>query len=179
MKILVLAVCLAFSFPALSQNPDSLNVVLKIDSLLRSAFSLKAAGKMNESKAIIEEAMQMAESRFGKKSKSYSGGLANLAGWYSDVGKYDLAEKFYFECKQICEETGRVNDKDYATLLSNLGLMYYNQGKDYAKAERYLVEGKNLRETLFGTKHPDYHQSLINLANVYGNTERFKEAEAL
>jgi len=68
-----------------------------------------------------------------------------------------------------------------ALIANNLGVAYTDH-RDYAKAEDVHLRALQIRESAFGSSHPDVGQSMANLAVVYharglhAKAERFYKA---
>lgn len=61
--------------------------------------------------------------------------------------------------------------------MNNLGALYSSIG-DYARAEAYHLEAKDIKEKALGREHPDYAASLNGLGNVYSDMGDYARAEA-
>jgi len=91
------------------------------------------------------------------------------------MGNYTLAEQNYLEAKDIRERVLGKENQDYATSLDNLGyatslhnlgLVYVSMG-NYALAEQYHLEVKDIIERILGKEHQDYATALDSLGSVY------------
>nr|WP_232224256.1 tetratricopeptide repeat protein [Mastigocladopsis repens] len=88
----------------------------------------------------------------------------------------DLAVKYYSKAAELQKELGL--ERDLATSLNNLALLYDSQGR-YSEAEPLYQQALELRKRLLGEEHPDVAQSLNNLAYLYRSQGRYIEAEPL
>ena len=70
------------------------------------------------------------------------------------------------------------NHRSYAGTLSELGVVYWSQGK-YAEAEEFHKRALALREKVLGLNHPETAQALNRLALVYKDQGKYTEAEML
>ena len=102
----------------------------------------------------------------------------NLGNLYSDMGRYEKAESFYIEAKNIRKRILGKEHSDYASSLNNLAAYYSDMGQ-YEKAEPFYIEAKNIQEKVLGKKHPDYASSLSMLGNLYSDMGQYEKAEPL
>ena len=102
--------------------------------------------------------------------------LNDLAGVYHHQGNLVEAEPLYQQALAIQEQTLEGEDPATVRTLGNLALLKYSL-KKYAEAEEL-----NKRVLAAREKYPDAHldrgQSLLNLAYVYLQQQRYTEAEA-
>jgi CHAT domain-containing protein/Flp pilus assembly protein TadD len=63
-----------------------------------------------------------------------------------------------------------------ANILWNIGKKYSDSG-NYAQAEKYYIEAKEIREKVLGKEHPDYATSLNNLGALYDDMGDYAQAE--
>ncbi len=86
-------------------------------------------------------------------------GRYNLGNFYSNIGEYVKAEKFYLDAIKM--------DNNFYPAKSNLALLYYNQGK--------LIDAENLFLELI-KNHSDYTQGEYYLGLLYAERQRYNEA---
>jgi len=89
----------------------------------------------------------------------FPSGKFNLGNYYSNIGEFDSAEKFY---NRAIKE-----DNLFYPAKSNLALNYYRQGK--------LKEAENLFLDLIGN-HKEYTEGEYYLGLLYAEQKRYKEA---
>ena len=99
-----------------------------------------------------------------------------LAISYVNQGDYTHAEGYYLEVLDIVEHVLGTDHPNYATSLSNMGVLYDKMG-DYAQAERYYREALSIQERVLGKDHPDYATSLSNIGGLYDNMGDYAQAE--
>ena len=105
--------------------------------------------------------------------------LFNRTGRYlKERAVYAQVEPLYLDALAIREQQLGANHPDTATSLSNLALLYNNQGR-YAEAEPLHRRVLAIREQQLGANHPDTADSLNNLAGLYYQQGRYEEAEPL
>ncbi|MBD2215779.1 tetratricopeptide repeat protein [Calothrix sp. FACHB-1219] len=98
-------------------------------------------------------------------------------GEFQDYKKeQELAIEYLSKAVELQKELGL--EKDLATSLNNLALLYKSQGK-YSQAEPLLIQALELRRRSLGEEHPDFASSLNNLAELYGSQGKYSQAEPL
>jgi CHAT domain-containing protein/Tfp pilus assembly protein PilF len=76
------------------------------------------------------------------------------------------------------QKSGNTESVDYANLLNNLGLVYYDVG-DYEKAEPLLISALKIKKKKLGNKHLEYANTMNNLALLYLEVGKYDAAEPL
>jgi len=71
-----------------------------------------------------------------------------------------------------------IDEKEYALMLNNVGLLLHDQGK-HDEAESLYKQSLEIRKNIFGINHPDVATSLNNLAELYKSQGKYDEAEPL
>ncbi len=129
----------------------------------------------------IQRLENIAEKSYGKKSIAYADGKELFARLHSSFGDYVKAEKEAKEALSIQETILGRNHIKNAYTMSNLGEVMFisNPQKNRKQVENHFVEAKRLVENTFDKRHPQYAESLKNLATIYIENKRYKEAEAL
>jgi tetratricopeptide (TPR) repeat protein len=133
----------------------------------------------------LQELIQQIEER-GEKNSSLATLYSRLGELYKrrlergeaqDYRKeQDLAIEYFIKAAELQKELGL--ERDLATSLHNIGLLYYDQGR-YSEAEPLYKQALELRKHLFGEEDLDVAQSLNNLAELYQDQGRYQEAELL
>lgn len=88
----------------------------------------------------------------------------------------ELAIEYLSKAVELQQQLGL--EKDLATSLNNLALLYESQGR-YSKAEPLFIQTLALRRKYMGEEHPDVATSLHNLALLYESQGKYSEAEPL
>ena len=129
----------------------------------------------------IQRLENISEKSYGKKSIAYADGKELFARLHSSFGDYVKAEKEAKEALNIQESILGRNHIKNAYTMSNLGEVMFisNPQKNSKAVENHFVEAKRLVENTFDKRHPQYAESLKNLATIYIENKRYKEAEAL
>ncbi|MDO8368261.1 MAG: tetratricopeptide repeat-containing protein [Saprospiraceae bacterium] len=162
---------LLLSIPALSiaQKTDSLEAILRIDSLVERCMVLTEKKQFEEAVLLIKTGEKLAVEQHGRNSAGYATCVFNHGKTLHTWGKTDDAEPFYIVAKEIQEKVLGKEHPDYATSLHQMALLYRDKS-EFAHAESLMLEAKNIREKALGKDHPDYASSLNNLGGLY----RFK-----
>jgi tetratricopeptide (TPR) repeat protein len=102
--------------------------------------------------------------------------LNNVAAHYERMERFDEAQRFYAEAKAVFERLPNGDkEPDYALVLNNLGLLYFDQGK-LAEAESLLHVALEIREAHYGSKHQYVAETLVNLAELSLQETRTEDA---
>ncbi len=161
MKTLKLIFLLFFTFSLSFAQEKTWEVVYK------EADSLMQKRNFKESIPLYETALILAETGFGKTNEKYlmtRNGIGRCAIFIWDKEK---ATKFLNENITLCKDYG-LKSAIYAQALHNTGTFYLpsEQGNQVDLAKKYLSEALAIRKDILGKKHPDYANSLNNLANL-------------
>ena len=145
-------------------------------ALLNNAgFYLKNRGQYREAAPLMQYALTIGETRYGRDHPNTSSLLHNLAILYNDQGKYEEAEPLYQRALAIREKVLGPEHPDTASTLNSLAILYKNQGK-YEEAEQLHQRALAIREKVLGPEHPDTALTLDNLAILYKNQGKDEEA---
>jgi len=148
------------------------------EALTDLGISYNSRGKYEQARAVLEQAVGQIDNGIGKNSMKLVAPLQMLGGVHLALGQPDLAEAVWRRRLALCEtESGDHADLRRGAALSDLALLHA-QAKQYAEAERLLLQALALRKKAdlrptFGTA-----VALNRLANVYRDSGRAQEAEA-
>ena len=115
--------------------------------------ALDEQGKYQEALPFAQEAVRLAETKFGKDDDDTSLYLNGLGSLYDALGDYDKAEPLYKRALEINEKALGPDHPQVATGLNNLGLLYKTLG-DYDKAEPLYKRALEIDEKALGPDHP-------------------------
>jgi tetratricopeptide (TPR) repeat protein len=159
------------AFPATAQDD--------MGSLYKRAMELYRKRDYQGALPRFEEALKLAEERYGKSSPLLSLELNNLGEVYRALGRYEAAEPLFKRAIALDEETrDREDDPGLATSLNNLALVYREQER-FKEAEPLYKRSLALLERMLGAGHPDVAKSLNNLAMLYREEGRPDDARPL
>ena len=101
------------------------------------------------------------------------------AGYYLWIrGQFALSELLQKQTLDIRKETLGLHHPDVAQSMSNLALVYSDQGK-YDQAEPLYQQALAICENSLGPEHPDVARNLNNLAELYREQGKYDQAEPL
>jgi len=102
----------------------------------------------------------------------------NIGSFLDDMSLYSDALYFKEHALKINIKKFNPQSANYARLISDLGMIYWGQGK-YEDAEALHKQALKIREKTLGPEHTNVATSLANLALVYHSQGKYTEAEAL
>lgn len=105
--------------------------------------------------------------------KNYEEGLA-----YFQAENHSQAIDFFEQSLQKLQKKEGKKNKNYLQVGSYLAISYIKT-KQYEKAEKLLLEVKDLTKTLFGAEGSTYLQAADNLADLYQIQKHFPKAQAV
>jgi len=91
--------------------------------------------------------------------------------------KWEEAEKYYLEAKDIFERLYSENIPEMASLYNNLAFIYLDN-KNFEKAENAFKKALEIKLDLLGENHPNLGLSYINLGMLYFIIEDYNNAES-
>jgi serine/threonine-protein kinase len=101
--------------------------------------------------------------------------LANVAGVYHLMGKYDEELKRLEEARAIFERAQGIESLATINVYNNLGNTLWSMGR-HEEARQYHERVLELRQKVQGPEHPAIAQTLNNLSNVYVAMGRYEQA---
>ena len=104
--------------------------------------------------------------------------FCNRAWYYTEQGKYEIAEAMAKEGMHDRVELLGAEHPDTLTSMGGLALTYRYQGR-WKEAKELQLQVMETRKRVLGAEHPDTLISMGNLASTYRNQGRWKEAEEL
>ncbi len=176
MKTKLLFLFFAMPFIGFAQNPDSLKIVLQIDSLINLEIKYAKERKWEESLEALEQAKQLTFEAFGNTHPFYTKSLANQGRTYKLMQKYEESEQCFIQAKELQEKYLGKENASYANTLNNFSNLYVAMRR-YEKAEPLLLECLEIRERVLGKDHHNYANTLINLSRLYHSMGDYDKAE--
>ena len=93
----------------------------------------------------------------------YATALANLAGLYLRLERYNEAEENLHKAAEIYENEVGVGTPHYYMILNSLGIARLKQGDAAGAAEHFRRAAEKAKE-MFGEEHPEYQKLLRHIA---------------
>ena len=145
-------------------------------ALLNNAgFYLKNRGQYREAEPLLQDALTIGETMYGRDHPNTYALLNNLALLYSNQGKYEEALPLHQRALAINEKALGPEHPDTALTLDNLAILYADQGK-YEEALPLYQRALAINEKALGPEHPDTAGTLDNLAILYADQGKYEEA---
>lgn len=133
----------------------------------------------DEVEKLMMEARDIIANKLGKDNPQYAEIMKNIAVLYISEKKYELAFNSLTIAESIWKaKTGKKNNINSASIYTLTGDVYYQQ-KNYAKAEEFYTQSKDLYEKFFSITHPEYVKVLSKLSKVSYMKQDFKKAKKL
>ncbi|KAL5359328.1 hypothetical protein BJX96DRAFT_183673 [Aspergillus floccosus] len=144
------------------KHPDTLT---SVDDLISTFWN---QGRVKEAEELQVQVMETRKEMLGPEHPHTLVSMGNLAATYRDQGQWKEAEELQAEELRLrSKEFGR----DHPSTLITMGRLKESEEKEVQVAETI--------KRLLGPEHPDTLTSMHNLASIYRNQGRWKEAEEL
>lgn len=179
MKMKFLFAALILPFIALAQQPDTVGVTGKLDSLVKLSRQFKNKGDFDKAIETSVGATTLALSSFGRESDAYGRTCANH-GWLLALVKFDYigAEKWLLEAKDIQGKVVGKETRSYAQTQFKLACNHYSRG-NYDAALTEALESKATMKKVLGADNGEYANCLSILATIHSTMGNFDQAEPL
>jgi tetratricopeptide (TPR) repeat protein len=155
-----------------ADGPSATPLTLAVYSELGSYY--KAVSRYEDAVTAHLTASRLIEEIVGADSEDYAVNLCNIAGTYRLWGKFDDAEKYFFQSKELFEEIGATKDYYYASVINNIGLLYQDRGGDRLASE-YIEKSIGILQGLEGVE-AEIATALTNLSSLQRNLGRADDA---
>jgi CHAT domain-containing protein len=139
------------------------------------AFIYQLSGKFTEAEAQFLEIKKVFDAKKQTGNAEYAGLLNQMGILYIQMGKPEKVEELLKKSKAVYKEKFTEDNIYYAKVTNDLG-NFYRMNARFEDAEKQLNKALNIRETLLGTKHPDYVRTQENLAILYWKTGKMEQA---
>lgn len=137
-------IVLLFLATALSVGP-SCAPASSWEELHAKSLGLEQQGRYGEAERVAQEALRVAEERFGPDHPNVAHSLTDLADLYRiHQGKYSKAEPLYKRALDIREKAHGSDHPEVATLLEKIADLYKRTGRK-EEAERAEARAKEIR----------------------------------
>ena len=179
MKLKLLLAAVLFPYIALAQQPDTVGVVARVDSLLKVAYKMTGEGAFDKAMEMCDAAGHIALEKLGRETSVYGKVCSAYGDLFLNQGEgLGKAKEWLLLALEIKGKTLGKGHLSCAKDLTTLGFLYKGIG-NYTASEQLLVEAKNIYETKLGKSHPRYAGAAINLATLYDEIGDSEKAESL
>ncbi|NJL14486.1 MAG: tetratricopeptide repeat protein, partial [Microscillaceae bacterium] len=157
---------------------DEKGLLIAQDWTLLDSLGNKARKARDYKQAYALYNRALLKARREKHPQHLSEALANrsMGNLFEEVGQYAQALGFYQTGIDLLRPHREMHPKDYAKLLNNQGLTYYNLAQ-LPKAEENWSEILLIYEKLYGKEHLDYVGTLSNLGVLCLDRGQYLQAE--
>jgi len=162
-------------YEKLSKNPPLKGLA---DNLNDYGTFLTNLGKYDSADTLFNRALEIyAYHNPNEKGKKEAVTTINIAVNMHHQYKWEEAEKYYLEAKDIFERLYSENIPEMASLYNNLAFIYLDN-KNFEKAENAFKKALEIKLDLLGENHPNLGLSYINLGMLYFIIEDYNNAES-
>jgi CHAT domain-containing protein len=130
-------------------------------------FRLWQKGRSKEALTLAEKALAVRRKILGDKHRKTAVSWLNLGAQHRALTNPAEAERCYERSRVLYKATVGEKHPDYATSLSTLAMLFYQDKGDLARARPLFEQVRDIREAALGKNHPEYASSLNNLAALY------------
>ena len=160
-------------------------------TLIELADLYRVQNKYDKAEPLYEQALHIREQHpdLGPEHPDVAVSLKGLADLRRDQGSLVEAKHLYQHARRILE--GYVGAEypegvqvlsdlgpSYAQVLNNLGAIIKEEEGGFAQAENLYLQARHIWERHFGLEHPTVANPLNNLAILYKDQRKYKEAES-
>ena len=143
-------------------NGDSLRIAA--DKTVLGAVHA-ALGNLDESEAILREALAVWRERFGENHYEMAVNQHNLASIHQQGGQTAEAEREFRNALRIKTDVLGPNHPEVAAILDNLGVLYAEEGRT-SDARQAYADALSIFTARLGTDHPATHQCMLKLTRL-------------
>lgn len=136
----------------------------------------KQMGKDSNLEKYFLEAKSIWEEMGGQESARYATVLKNLGAYYVGKRNYTLADSFLKIALPIYENVIGKSHPDYASVLSYLGHIEMVHNNNFAKAENFLLQARDIVEASIGVNNEYFTHNLIELFQFYWKFRKYQAA---
>lgn len=161
------------------ENPKAIGMMS--DSLSGLSAALRGQKRYSDAEAVLRKQLQLLEMSVSDSDPDYSATLNNIGLLLSEQQKYKEAEEIHRKAIKLREKYDEVPRRNLAVSLSNLGKVYFDQGS-FPEAESLFDRANEISSTISinDLTYEDLTFRLLvedNLASIYLNQKKYKEAE--
>ena len=178
MKLKLLLVIMLFPLIAMAQRPDTLGLVMRVDSVLRVVNTLNREGAFDKAIDLCDAASHLVLEKVGREHSTYGKVCSAYGNIFYNQGNLTKAEEWLLLALDIKGKSLGKGHLSYAKDLTLLGVLY-RRINNYTASELMLVESKNVYQANLGKSHPLYAGAAVNLANLYFDLGEGEKTESL
>jgi tetratricopeptide (TPR) repeat protein len=134
-------------------------------------------GRIEDSRALHEEALALRREFFGPEHNETGFSVANLAFLYQYLGDYERAEQFSREAIDIFSKQLGDRHPNIGIILGGLGRTLHLKGDD-EQAESTLIEALGILENALGPDNVQISQAHNSLGETYAAEGKYAQAES-
>jgi len=178
MKLKLLFAALVFPFIAAAQQPDTVGVASRLDSLIKGSQALLDKRDFSQAMSLADDAEKLALEFTGEASEPYLKAAYVTARIYYSMRNYPEAERRALKVKAGQEKVLGAEHKDYATTLFLLGNIYFYRS-NFADACASVKQSLDIREKVFGKGDQKYGSTLSYLGYLEMKRGNYDVAESI
>lgn len=146
--------------------------------LAQQVHQLYSQGKYEQALPPAQEALRIAETTYGARSRPEATSLNDLAMVLEALDRWPEAETLYKRALTLNEATLGPQDNEVASSLNNLGVLYLKMDR-LPDARTVLERAFAIREKALGPDNPETATTAGNLGTVLTEQGKYAEAEPL
>ena len=141
-------------------------------------WTLKMMRRYNEARPVLDKALAIGETIFGRNSPSVGTTLNHIGVLLMDQGKHDEALVNYEEALRITKAALGDNHPNVGAIVGNIAIIFKKQGK-YGEALVKYEECMRIFIAAYGNDHPHVARTQRNMGNLQCERINFAEARRL
>lgn len=150
-------------------DPEYVSNLVNIADINRLKGNIESAGK------ILKNLVKAQRENTSSNPELLALCIYHLANYFNVIGDFSNAIESYMEAKSIKENLGSINNKDFATLLGNIGVLMLNNNQ-LDESEVYMLKAWELAKVLYSKNSHQYTSLISNLSLCYMDKKDFTSA---
>lgn len=126
----------------------------------------------------FSEAAEKAKTTLGENEYHYALAIFNLAGCYTQEGRYAEAEPLYLRSLPVLAPAYGQSSVEYTRCFYTLASLYIDMGR-YNDAEGMCAAAVNFYKEILGNESPDYLGALGSMGIIYQGQGKYDKAEEI
>ena len=149
-----------------------------LQEMLSSVQPSSARGREVSVREVLDEAAANLDDRFAGDPEVEAALRFTIGDSYQALGDFETALPLLERAVDLRREELAPNDRRLIDTVDRLGMVYWLSG-DLESSLRCSEEVLQLTEAAVGKEHPDYTQTLVNIANTHADLGNLEKAEEL